>query len=55
MTGGVGVARAGPPTSKLGMLLLRFLAISMPMYSNFQINEALEETLKLQIPILLQK
>ena len=37
---------AGHPTSKLGMLLLWSLAISMPMYSNFQINRAKGGTLK---------
>ena len=34
----------GPPTSKLGTLLLWSLALSMPIYNNFQINEASGET-----------
>ena len=49
------MARAGPPTSKLGMLLLWSLAISMPMYSNFQINGASGETLKPPDPYFASK
>ena len=37
---------AGPPTSKLGTFLLRSLALSMPIESNFQIHGALGETRK---------
>ena len=54
-TGGVGVARAGPPTSKLGTLLLWSLALSMPIYSNFQINGASGETLKPPDPLFLKQ
>ena len=46
---------AGHPTSKLGMLLLWSLAISMPMYSNFQINGASGETLKPPDPLYLKQ
>ena len=45
ITGGVGFAGAGPPTSKLGTFLLWPLALSMPIYSNFQINGASGEIL----------
>ena len=37
---------AAPPTSKLGKFLSWPLALSKPIYSNFQINGASEETLK---------
>ena len=46
ISGGVGGTRAAPPTSKLGTLLLRPLAICKPIYSNFQINGASGENLK---------
>ena len=46
ITGGVGGAVACPPTSKLGTFLLWPLALSMQIYSNFQINGASGETLK---------
>ena len=42
----MGGARAGPPTPKLGTILLWFLALSMSIYCNLQINGALGETLK---------
>ena len=45
-TGGVGVAGACPPTSKLGPFLLWSLAQNMPIYSNFQLNRVSEETRK---------
>ena len=53
ITGGVRGARAGPPTSRLGMLLLWSLALSMPIYNNFQIYGPWEKP-NLQIPILPQ-
>ena len=43
-TGGVGRAVAAPPTSKSGKFLSWPLALSKPIYSNFQINGASEET-----------
>ena len=54
-TGGVGVAGACPPTSELGKFLLWSLALSMPIYNNFQINGALEETRKPPDPKLLKQ
>ena len=45
-TGGVGQAGAAPPTSKLEKFLSWPLALSMSIYSNFQINVASGETLK---------
>ena len=53
-TGGVGVARAGPLTSKLGTLLLWSLAPNMLKCSNFQINEASGENLKPPDPLFLK-
>ena len=44
ITGGVG--GADPPTSKLGTHLLWSFALSIPIYSNFQINGTSGETLK---------
>ena len=54
-TGGVGVAGACPPTSELGKFLLWSLALSMPIYSNFQINGALGETRKPPDPRFLKQ
>ena len=45
-TGGVGWAGAAPATSKLGTILSWPLALSMTIYSNFQINGASGETRK---------
>ena len=44
--GSVGRAGATPRTSKLGTYLSRPLALSKPIYSNFQINGASGETMK---------
>ena len=46
ITGGVGGTGVGPPTFKLGTFLLWPLALSLPIYSNFQVNGAYGETLK---------
>ena len=46
IAGGLGGTGAAPPTSKFGTLLSRPLALSKPIYSNFQINRALGETQK---------
>ena len=54
-TGSVGVAGACPPTSELGKFLLWSLALSMPIYSNFQINGALGETQKPPDPYFASK
>ena len=54
-TDGVAVAGAYPPTSKLGTFLLWSLALSMPIYSNFQINGALGETRKPPDPRFLKQ
>ena len=43
-TGGVGRTGTAPPTSKLGTFLSWPLALSMSIYSNFQINGAMEDT-----------
>ena len=45
IAGGVGGNGAAPPTSKLGTFLSWPLALSMSIYSNFQINEASGEIL----------
>ena len=45
-TGGVGQAGAAPPTSKLEKFLSWPLALSVLIYSNFQINGTSGETLK---------
>ena len=50
-TGGVGRAGAAPPTSNLGKFLSWPLALSMSIYSNFQINGASGETLKPPDPL----
>ena len=52
---GAGGAGAGPPTSKLGMILFWSLALSLLIYSNFQINEALGKTFKPPDPNLASK
>ena len=49
------MAGACPPTSKLGTFLLWSLALSMPIYSNFQINGALGETRKPPDPLFLKQ
>ena len=49
------MAGACPPTSKLGTFLLWSLALSMPIYSNFQINGALGETRKPPDPYFTSK
>ena len=49
------MAGAGPPTSELGKFLLWSLALSMPIYSNFQINGALGETRKPPDPRFLKQ
>ena len=54
-TGGVGVVRACPTTSKFGTFLLWSLALSMPIYSNFQINGAWGETRKPPDPLFLKQ
>ena len=54
-TGAVGMAGAYPPTSKLGTFLLWSLALSMPIYSNFQINGALGESRKPPDPRFLKQ
>ena len=54
-TGGVGVAGACPPTSKLGTFLLWSLALIMPIYRNFQKNGALGETWKPPDPLFLKQ
>ena len=54
-TGGVGRAGAAPPTSKLGKFLSWPLALSMSIYSNFQINGASGETLKPPDPRFLKQ
>ena len=51
----VGWAGAGPPTSKLRTFLLWSLALSMPIYSNFQTNGASGETLKPPDPYFASK
>ena len=54
-TGGVGQAGAAPPTSKLEKFLSWPLALSMSIYSNFQINGASGETLKPPDPYFASK
>ena len=54
-TGGVGQAGAAPPTSKLEKFLSWPLALSMSIYSNFQINGASGETLKPPDPRFLKQ
>ena len=49
------MAGACPPTSELGKFLLWSLALSMPIYSNFQINGALGETRKPPDPYFASK
>ena len=49
------MAGACPPTSELGKILLWPLALSMPIYSNFQINGALGETRKPTDPLFLKQ
>ena len=51
----MGRAGAAPPTSKLGKFLSWPLALSMSIYSNFQINGALGETLKPPDPRFLKQ
>ena len=51
----MGGTEAGPPTSKLGTFLSRPLALSKPIYSNFQINGASGETLKRPDPYFASK
>ena len=54
-TGGVGQAGAAHPTSKLGTFLSWPLALSMSIYSNFQINGTSGETLKPPDPRFLKQ
>ena len=54
-TGGVGVARAGPPTSKLGTLLQWTLAPNMLKCSNFQRNGASRLILKPPDPLFFKQ
>ena len=54
-TGGVEGNVAAPPTSKLGTFLSRPLALSKPIYSNFQINGASGESLKPPDPLFCLK
>ena len=54
-TGSVGRAWAAPPTSKLGTILSWPLALSMTIYSNFQINGTSGETLKPPDPRFLKQ
>ena len=51
----MGRAGAGRLASKLRMFLLWPLALSMPIYSNFQINGASGETLKPPDPYFASK
>ena len=51
----MGRAGAAPPTSKLGKFLSWPLALSMSIYSNFQINGASGETLKPPDPRFLKQ
>ena len=53
--GGVGRTGTAPPTSKLGTFLSWPLALSMSIYSNFQINGASGETLKPPDPRFLKQ
>ena len=46
---------AAPPTSKLGKFLSWPLALSKPIYSDFQINGTSEETLKRPDPYFASK
>ena len=55
IAGGVGGTGTAPPTSKLGTFLSRPLALSKPIYSNFQINRASGETLKPPDPQFLKQ
>ena len=55
IVGSVGGTGAAPPTSKLGTFLSRPLALSKPIYSNFQINGASGETLKPPDPRFLKQ
>ena len=55
IAGGVGGTGAAPPTSKLRTFLSRPLALSKPIYSNFQINGTSEETLKRPDPYFASK
>ena len=54
-TGGVGQAGAAPPTSKLEKFLSWPLALSMLIYSNFQINGTSGEILKPPDPYFASK
>ena len=54
-TGVVGQTGAAPPTSKLEKFLSWPLALSMSIYSNFQINGASGETLKPPDPRFLKQ
>ena len=49
------MAGAFPPTFKLWTFLLWSLALTMPIYSNFQINGALGETRKPPDPLFLKQ
>ena len=49
IAGGVEGTVAAPPTSKLRTFLSRPLALSKPIYGNFQINGALGENLKYEV------
>ena len=51
----MGQAGAAPPTSKLEKFLSWPLALSMSIYSNFQINGASGETLKRPDPYFVSK
>ena len=55
IAGGVRGTGAAPPTSKLRTFLSRPLALSKPIYSNFQINGASGETLKRPDPYFASK
>ena len=54
-TGSVGRAGAAPPTYKLGKFLTWPLGLSMWTYSNFQINGASGETLKVFVAVAIFK
>ena len=54
-TGSVGRAGAAPPTCELGKFLSWPLALSMSIYSNFQINGTSGETLKPPDPRFLKQ
>ena len=55
IAGGMGGNGAVPPTSKLGTFLSRPLALSKPIYSNFQINGTSGKTLKPPDPRFLKQ